>query len=145
MRSRLHEFDTPQPRLALRSQEKVNTMKIKSLAVLASFIGATSLAGTSQATNVNTGKVTSIAILGTQYATFQTTGASGSAPACQTAGQPAGLFALDISTTKGKALLEVVQSAQLAGKNVGLGGAGTCLTVQTGLSIETVGILTIFT
>jgi hypothetical protein len=46
--------------------------------------------------------------------------------------------------TQGKALLSVLEGAQLAGKTVGAGGEA-CLRVLGGTTAETLGILTVFT
>jgi len=87
-----------------------------------------------------TGQIVSIAILGTNFAMVTVTNPTGTS-ICTS---PAGIFAFDISTAKGKALLSVLEGAQLAGKTVGIGGEA-CLTVQAGLTAETLGIVTVFT
>jgi hypothetical protein len=88
-----------------------------------------------------TGTVTQISIRnGTNFATVDFTGVVGSHP-CGNA--PASQFGFDISTAKGKALLSMLESAYLAGKTIGYGGSGACITVEGGLSAEVLSIATI--
>jgi hypothetical protein len=53
-----------------------------------------------------------------------------------------GYFAFDVSTSKGKALLSVLLSAYLAGKGVGVQGAGSC-TNAGAVTLETVSKVTL--
>ncbi len=87
-----------------------------------------------------TGQIVSIIIVGTNFALVTITNPTGTS----TCTSPAGQYAFDISTAKGKALLSVLEGAQLAGKTVGAGGEA-CLTIVAGTTAETLGILTVFT
>jgi hypothetical protein len=100
------------------------------------FLSAPTAANASGAT----GQIVSIIILGTNFAMVTITNPTGTS----TCTSPAGQYAFDISTAKGKALLSVIEGAQLAGKTVGAGGEA-CLTVLTGTTAEGLGILTVFT
>lgn len=107
--------------------------------VLGSLILSTLLtAGIASAQGAN-GVVTSIQVLGTQYATFVITNPAGSAPACHNG--VAGQFSMDISTAKGKAMLSALEGAEIAGRTVGVGGLTTCLTVATGSTVQTADII----
>jgi hypothetical protein len=102
---------------------------------------ALAFASPAKATTGATGQITSLAILGTTYGQVIITNPVGTS----TCTSPAGQYTFDISTNKGKAFLSLLEGAQLAGKTVGVGGDGTCVTVQAGLTIENLSILTVFT
>jgi hypothetical protein len=99
------------------------------------------LTGRATASSGATGQITSLAILGVSYGQVVVTNPVGTSPCTS----PAGQYAFDITTNKGKALLSLLEGAQLAGKTVGIGGDGTCLAVQQGLTIENLSIITVFT
>jgi len=83
---------------------------------------------------------------GANHATVDFTGVTGSHPGTcfgVTYSAPYSQFGFDISTTKGKALLSLLESAFLAGKTIGFGGNGTsCITVETGVNVEILQIAT---
>jgi hypothetical protein len=77
----------------------------------------------------------------TPYAVFSFASAAQNSPSC--AAWPAAM-ALDISTTRGKAALQLLTSAFLSGKNVMLNGTGSCVTPSGfGLAVETVNYVNI--
>jgi hypothetical protein len=87
------------------------------------------------------GSILSLSIQnGTNFALVTFAGVLGGAPTCQN--QPLGGFGFDVSTAKGKALLSLLESAYLAGKTIGYGGSGACLTVGPNVSVEAISIAT---
>jgi hypothetical protein len=112
--------------------------------VLSSIIAAFMLlgAGAASAQGGATGVITGVMLLGTQYAAVTVTNPVGTAPTCHNGA--AGQYAFDISTALGKAMLSAIEGAQIAGRTVGVGGGTGCLTVQSGTSIQTLNIITVF-
>ena len=95
------------------------------------------------------GNILGLTVEGTNYATVQVEGngfVSGSSPSCVTAAfANQGYFVMDVSTSKGKALLSVLLSAYLAGKSVGVTGTGTCSSnvPASGTTLEAVSKVTL--
>lgn len=65
-------------------------------------------------------------------------------PACHNNAAYSTHWSIDLSTAKGKALMTAATSAMLAGKQVNITGAGTCFTVSSGLTIESIGVMSVF-
>lgn len=77
----------------------------------------------------------------TPYAVFSFGVSAQNSPSCAT--WPAAM-ALDITTTRGKAALQLLTSAFLAGKNVVLQGSGSCQTpTGFGFTVETVNYVSV--
>src|ERR1044071_4687648 len=128
-------------------QKKETPMRTKLLGIIAAIAFVSVFASSARAASGGTGKIISITIYnGTNFATVGFTNITGTRPSCHNASISAE-YAFDLSTNKGKALLSLAQSAQLAGKTVGFAGpsTNTCTTVQAGLNIETLSIMNVLT
>jgi hypothetical protein len=95
---------------------------------------------------VSSGTVISIGLQpGTNYAIVAVTNATGAAPPNNPPTNPCapiGNYSIDITTAQGKAILSVLEGAQLGGKKVGIGGSAN--NACTG-GAEVLGIVTVFT
>jgi len=106
-------------------------------------LGLTGLAATAHAGSA-TGTVTTIDIEGTRFAFLRLSTSPSSRPACHPNLQQSA-FAIDLDTSKGRAILSVATSAMLAGKTVEIIGNNACIdTGSTGLgNIESIDRFTI--
>jgi hypothetical protein len=130
-----------------RNGPRGEIMRIKLLASIVGLLALTCFAADARAAG-GTGQITALTICnGVSYAMVGFTGlVDTSRPTCHsTLSTYASSFAFDISTDKGKAMLSLLEGAQLAGKTVGYGdGSATCVTVQPGVSIETLSIVGVY-
>jgi hypothetical protein len=116
------------------------SFKVLSPLLVAAF--ATLSPAANATSTVNT--LSDITIDGTNFARLAVNGpAIGGRPSCHVSTYSRH-YAWDISTTKGKAMLATAQAALLAGKSVGVTGGSSCTTLVTGVTIETLTVLTIF-
>ena len=109
---------------------------VKSL-VVATILAAVAVPA-AQASVVLNGRITSIAVMGTQFAVVQFNNTISGKPTCHTG---ANGMVVDVNTPKGRALLSLAQSAMLADLSVLATGTGACTTV--GSSMENLNNLTI--
>jgi len=123
-----------------------NTKLLGVALVLSSFL---SISKTAQAAGGN-GTITNIQVnsaLNNVIVTF--TGVTGGRPSCHNAGSfYASSFSFDITEATGKAMLSLLEGAQLAGKVVGFGGIGVCFYLDppaNTIGVEALGIATINT
>lgn len=95
------------------------------------------------ATGVGDALITDITVEGTQYARVCVNRAvGGTRPACHNPTYSTH-YAFDISTAKGKALLSILQAAQLAGKKINITGWNVCTNLGNE-QIETIYDATIY-
>ncbi len=120
-------------------------MKIFSVAALG-FLGLSLIATPALAVKSATGlTISDITIIGTDRARIAISSLSGttggSAPGCSVA---ATLFAIDLTSQKGRALLNLATAAVLAGKTVNITGGNGCIAVDNATSlIQTLDQLTL--
>ena len=89
------------------------------------------------------GVITEVMFLGNFAAVTITNASAG--PSCHTGG--AGQYAIDITTSSGKAMLSAIEGAQIAGRSVGIGGSSSptgCFTMQPGLAVQQLSIITVY-
>lgn len=119
--------------------------RIKTLYVAAALALATVMPASSAfAGSVSAQRISSINIYGsstTPYAIFSFDGGTSNGPTCATW---RGAMAIDITTTRGKAQLQLLTTAFLSGKNVMLTGTNACVTpAGFGVAVETFSYSTI--
>ena len=109
------------------------------LVVLAAFVVASVVPGTARAAGAVVGtKITGIGVLSTQFAVVTFASTIAFKPICHTGGNG---MVIDVTTSKGKALLSLAQSALLADLFVTATGTGTC--TNTGSSQENLNALSV--
>jgi len=118
---------------------------LKTFYVAAALVLATVMPASSAfAGGVSGQRISMINIYGTSttpYAVFSFDGGTSSGPACATW---RGAMAIDITTTRGKAQLQLLTTAFLSGKNVMLTGTNACVTpAGFGVAVETFNYVTI--
>jgi len=89
-------------------------MQFKSLAAVVGLSVMSFFASNAHAAGTGSGRISATVVEGTQYARIYVYGSHSSKPACATSG----MFALDISTNKGKAMFSAILAAALAGRVV---------------------------
>jgi hypothetical protein len=109
---------------------------LKRSALLAAL--SVGLSVTAGATNAGggTGAIELLEVTGANFVVVNVTGNMGARPTCHNSGYPAS-FAFDITSAKGRALLEVLLGAYAIHRRVTVHGAGSCTQVGTNEIIET--------
>jgi hypothetical protein len=104
---------------------------LASFAAVAIFAVSTSASAAGGPSTVNGGTIGDITIDGTSFARvyINNVGTIPSRPSCNNSGFFAH-YAWDLSTAKGKALLSLLQAAQLSGKKVFLTGSTACTSIN---------------
>lgn len=118
--------------------------QLKTFYVAAALALATVMPASSAFAGSASGRISNINIYGsstTPYAIFSFDGGTSSGPACAVW---RGAMAIDITTTRGKAQLQLLTTAFLSGKNVMLTGTNTCVTpAGFNVAVETFSYVTI--
>lgn len=115
----------------------MNRTPLKTLVAASGIFAATTFGVSAEAATSFQGNLSNLTITGTNYALVGVNWPAGSRPGCHTTnGNYLNRYAFDISTTKGRAMLEMLQAALLADKVIWLQGSTTCTNIGP-VTVET--------
>jgi hypothetical protein len=100
--------------------------QFKALLSILSLVAAGSVAAAAHATSVSNVRLVSIEVTGTSFAILTIDTSVGGRPSCHWPLAEA-QYSFDVSTNKGKALLQIAQGAFLANKKIQITGGTTCV------------------